>query len=73
MKVSVTVKPGSKKPGIEELDPENWIVRVQEPATDGKANAAVIKAIAAYKNIAKSKVKIILGEKSKKKLIEISS
>jgi hypothetical protein len=72
MKLSITVKPGSKKPGIEILSDSEWIVRVREPATEGKANIAIIEAVAEQLNISKSKVVLVRGSKSKHKIIEIS-
>ena len=46
MKLSITVKPGSKKPGIEIITDTEWLIRVREPATEGKANQAIIEAVA---------------------------
>ena len=71
-KISVVVKTNSKKPNIEVVDETHWIVRVRELPIDGKANLAVIKAIADFLKIPKSKVSIQKGEASKKKLIEIT-
>ncbi len=39
--------------------------------TDGHANEAVIKLLSEYFNIAKSKIKIVRGEKSRDKVIDI--
>ena len=47
-----------------------WAVRA--PATDGKANKALIKSIATFFNVRKSDVRIIKGELSRHKQIEIS-
>ncbi len=71
MKLEITVKPGSKKIGIEKNDETHWTVRVHEPPVDGKANQAVIKAISKELGIAKSKIQIIRGESSRIKLLEI--
>jgi uncharacterized protein YggU (UPF0235/DUF167 family) len=45
MRISVTVKANSKKPGIEVIDEFEWVVKVKEPAIDGRANEAVIESI----------------------------
>lgn len=71
MKLSIRVKPGSKKPGIEILSESEWIVRVREPATEGKANEAVLEAIAESLCVPKTRVILIKGMKSKQKLVEI--
>lgn len=71
MKLFIIVKPSSKKTGIEILSDSEWIVRVREPAIEGKANLAVLKAIAEKLKIPKSKVVLLKGDKSKKKIVEI--
>jgi uncharacterized protein len=71
-KISIVVKTNSKKPGIEVIDDTNWVVRVREQPIDGKANLAVINAISGFLRIPKSKISIVKGETSKKKLVEIS-
>lgn len=71
MKLSITVKPGSKKPGIEIITDTECLIRVREPATEGKANQAIIEAVAEKLNLPKSRVALIRGSKSKQKLIEI--
>ncbi|MBQ3325748.1 DUF167 domain-containing protein [Candidatus Saccharibacteria bacterium] len=70
MKYSVTVKPGSK---IEKITEENGeiIVRTHAKAHDGEANKATVEALAKYFGVAKTSVKLISGEKSKHKIIEI--
>jgi hypothetical protein len=70
-KLSITVKAGSKKPGIEKSDESNWIVRVREPAVEGRANEAVLRAIAEELKIPGSSVRLLRGGKSKKKVVEI--
>lgn len=71
MKLSVTVKPNNKKPSVEILSESEWIVRVREPATEGKANDAVLEAIAESLHIPKTRVILLRGMKSKQKLVEI--
>lgn len=73
MKISIHIKPSSKKPGIEILSETEWIVRVKEQAIEGKANAAMIDAIAEKLKIPKSKVKLLQGMKSKNKIVEIET
>lgn len=71
MKLFVKIKPGSKKPGIEKEDEAHWTVRVREPAVEGKANAALLKAVAAELGLPPSRVKLLRGQKSRDKLLEI--
>ena len=70
MKISIKVKTNSKIEKIQS-SPNGWIVNVKSPAKEGKANEAVVKAVADYLGVSKSMVKIKSGFKSKFKLIEI--
>lgn len=72
MKIKVQVKPNSKKIGIDVVSENEWIIRVKEPPTEGKANDAIIKAISKHLNIPKSKIQILYGQKSKIKLVQIN-
>lgn len=70
MKIRVEVKPNSKTPGIEAVE-DHLVVRVKEPPTEGKANGAVLKAVAAYYHVASSDVRIVSGHSSRRKLVEV--
>lgn len=74
MKIAIKVKPGSKKGPIVQpsLIDDKLLVFVREPAVDGKANRAIIKLLADYFEVAKSKVWIVSGLKSRTKIVEIS-
>jgi hypothetical protein len=72
MKITVRVKPGSKKGSLVQpsLDGE-LLVYVREPAMQGKANKAVIELLAEYYDMPKSNIEIIRGHSSRTKLISI--
>ena len=71
-KVTVRVKPGSKKgPFVQTALDGSLLVHVREPAVEGKANQAVIRLLAEYFNVPKSKIRLISGRKSKIKRFEI--
>ncbi|TGN17667.1 DUF167 domain-containing protein [Leptospira idonii] len=72
MVLSVQVRPGSKRPGIEKISEFEWIVRLNSPPVDGKANEELIRRIAEEFHIAKSKVSILSGLSSKKKKILVN-
>lgn len=70
--VHVVVKPGSKKGPYIQLGLDgSLLVCVREPALDGKANKAVIKAIAEHFQTPKSMVTLKKGATSKYKTFEI--
>ncbi|HXK32328.1 MAG TPA: DUF167 domain-containing protein [Candidatus Paceibacterota bacterium] len=71
MKIFVKAKPSSREEKIEKVDEINFIVSVKEPPKQGKANKAIIKALAEYFKIAPSCVSLISGFSSKQKVFEI--
>jgi uncharacterized protein (TIGR00251 family) len=73
MKIKVRVTPNSKSELVEQIGPDNYILKVKERPTDGKANAAVINLVASHFNVRKSKVSITKGLKSREKTIEIET
>ena len=71
MRIVIQVKPNSKKPGIEKKENGEYIVRVNAPPVDGKANLAVIEMLSDFFDVPKSHVQILQGTSSKKKRVEI--
>jgi hypothetical protein len=71
MKIFVKVKPGAKEERVEKIDDINFKVQVTQPPEKGKANLAVIKALAEYFNLNRSSIQIVSGSTSKLKVIEI--
>ena len=70
MKISVRVIPNSKiKEVVKEGD--RFVVRVKEPAKEGKANGAVIKSLAAHFKVPQRQVIISSGFGSRNKVIEV--
>lgn len=67
---TVKVKPGSKQNSVE-VSGDEIILRTTARAHDGEANEAVVKILSKYFKIAKGKIKIVRGEKSKIKTISL--
>lgn len=57
---------------IEKIDETKFLIAVKELPFEGKANNAIVRAIAKYFNISSARVRITSGHKSKRKIIEIS-
>jgi hypothetical protein len=77
MIIFVKAKTNSKMEKVERTDSlldneTHFKVFVKEPPVEGKANKAIIKAIASYLKIAPSRVEIIRGLTSKEKVMEIN-
>ena len=70
MKLSVRVIPRSSREFIKE---ELGVIKayVTKPPEDGLANEAVIKLLSGHFNVAKSRIKIARGQKSRNKIVEI--
>ena len=71
MKLFVTAKPKFKKVYVKQIDKENFVVAVKEVAEDGKANDAVIRALAEHLQIEPYQLRISSGHNARKKIIEI--
>lgn len=71
MKVTVSVKTNSKIESVEKLSDQEYSVRVNTPPVDGKANKRIIELLSDYFDVPKSKITLVNGEKSKKKVFEI--
>lgn len=66
----VRVIPNAKQDKV--LDEgEKFKVYLTAPPTEGKANKALVELLAAHFRVKKSSVKIVKGEKSRDKVVEI--
>ena len=72
MKIFVKVKPKSREEKVMKLSDTNFKVQVKEAPEKGRANQAVLKALADYFGTSPSNIKIISGSTSKLKVIEIT-
>jgi hypothetical protein len=71
MKISVNVKPNAKQVKIERVNESHFLIRVKEKPQEGKANRAVIKALAEYFRIPQADVALVKGQSSREKIFEI--
>ncbi len=67
---TITVKPGSSREKIIEVNPGELTVYLRAKPHDGEANDALIKALAKYFKRPKTSIKILRGQKSRIKIIE---
>lgn len=73
MKIIIKAKPGAREDKIEKVDEANYIVHVQAPPIDGKANAAIVKLLASHFDVSQSLVEIISGHMARVKVVEINN
>lgn len=71
MKIQVNVKTNSKKQSIEVLEDGAFLIRINVPPVEGKANKRVIELLSEYFNKPKSCIILVSGSKSKLKVFEI--
>ncbi|MCM8794865.1 MAG: DUF167 domain-containing protein [Candidatus Omnitrophica bacterium] len=71
MKIQVKVCACARTKGIFPTPDGGLTVKVTEPAKEGRANAAVIEMLARHFGLPRGAVRIVRGETSRRKLIEI--
>lgn len=71
MKIEIQVKPKSAKNKVEKLGENLYRVCVTAPPHKGEANEAVVELLADYFRVPKSSIRILLGGRGRKKLVEI--
>lgn len=73
MKITVKAKPSARQASVEKIDDTHFVVAVTEPPVEGRANAAIVKALAAHFSTAPSNIRLISGATWKQKVFEIDS
>ena len=71
MRISVSVKPGTKLSKVQRIGPDNYAVWVRARPHEGKANAAVIELLSDFFGVPKTSLEIVRGANSRTKLIEL--
>jgi uncharacterized protein (TIGR00251 family) len=72
MKLSVKVKPNSRKNEVKQLSENSFEVRVCVPPEKGKANEKVIELLSKHLRVPKSRFEIVRGLSSRDKLISVN-
>lgn len=67
----VRVVPNAPKSAPAGAYGEGVKIKIAAPATDGKANAELVKFLAKFFGVGKSEIRIVCGETSRDKLVEI--
>jgi uncharacterized protein len=71
MRLRVRVKPGAHVERVSREPDGSLLVLVTARAQEGKANEAVVKAVAAFLGVPKSQVTIRSGQSGRTKLLDI--
>ncbi|MBI3421267.1 MAG: DUF167 domain-containing protein [Candidatus Sungbacteria bacterium] len=73
MKIIVTAKPNAPEERVVQKEEGHFIVSVPEPPHQGKANKAIIRALANYFHVPIWNVTIKAGHTAREKIVEITS
>jgi uncharacterized protein len=73
MRISVKVQPRASKEYVVKTPDAGIKVYLNAPPVGNKANESLIRILAEYFSVNKSKIKIITGRQSRNKIIEIVS
>lgn len=69
--LTIYLQPGAKKSAVSGLHDGNIKIKINAPAVDGKANAALIDFLSDFLEIPKSAIHIISGQKSRIKKLKM--
>ncbi len=72
MKLFISAKPNAHETRVEKIDDTHYTVSVTAPPVQGKANRAIIQALADHFSVPPSCVALLRGHTSRQKLIEIT-
>ena len=72
VKLWVIVKPQAKQTEVKKIADGIYSASVQAAAREGKANQALIEALADHFSVPQSSIRIIQGQTGKRKLVEIT-
>jgi len=71
VRLTVHVRAGAMHAGIGGSHDGALVVRVREPASDGRANDAVVRVVADELGLARRAVRIVAGTRSRRKVVEL--
>lgn len=71
MIIGIAVTANAKKSAVVKVDEQNYKVKVDAPAIEGRANERLVEILADHFGVAKSRIRILRGLGSRKKVVEI--
>lgn len=73
MKINILTNTKAKKRRIDKINDDNYVAWIKAEPKNNAANAEIISLLSDYFNVDSSKIKIIKGQKSRKKVININN
>ena len=71
MRIKVKVKPGASENEVKKIDENLYEVRTTTIPEKGKANEKVVELLSDFFDVPKSKIKIVKGQTSREKEVEV--
>ena len=71
MRIAVKAKPGAREESVSKEDDGSYTVAVKEPPVQGRANAAILRALAKHFGVSPSRVHIVSGHTARSKIVEV--
>lgn len=71
MRLTIVAKPKKKQEKVIQISSDTYAVSVKEPPVDGRANGAIVQALAKYFSISPSQITLVSGHTAKIKTIEV--
>lgn len=71
-RISVTVKPSARQAQVIRISESEYRIAVKEPAESGRADNALVRALAKHFGVLWSRVRIVHGHALRRKLIELN-
>lgn len=73
VQIKIRVITNARKVEVSRLGESDFQVKVDARASNGKANKRLLEILSEYFEVSKSRVRILKGEKSREKIIEVIS
>lgn len=71
MRIYVRVKPGAKQSGVQQIGVDRYVVEVNAPAKDNKANIRLLTILAEYFGVPKTQIRFVSGLTVRDKVLTI--
>jgi uncharacterized protein (TIGR00251 family) len=71
IRITVQVKPRASRNRVEGWEDDVLVVRLTSPPVEGAANSALVKLIAKKLGIARGRLEIVAGKRSRSKIVQI--
>lgn len=69
-RINVKVKPRASRDAVEGFSGEVLVVRLTSPPVDGAANSSLIKLLSKRSGVARSRIRIVSGDKGRLKVLQ---